>query len=139
MSASGTSDRPAARATPRELRQFARTVGGAFVVLAAVGAWRHRAVPAVAFGVAGVLLAAAGVIAPGRLGPLFRAWMGLAHVISRVTTPIVLGLVYFGVFTPFGLVMRLAGRRPLARPRGAASFWVERAPEARRSDLHRQF
>lgn len=127
------------RTTPGELRRFALTVGGAFIALAVVAAWRARATPATAFGVVGVALAAAGVAAPARLGPVFRAWMGLAHAMSRVTTPIFLGVVYFAAFAPIGLVMRLARRRPLARSRRATSFWVERAPGERASDLRRQF
>lgn len=125
--------------TPEELRRFALTVGGVFVILAAVAVWRTRAVPAAVFGVVGVALGAAGVAVPARLGPVFRAWMRLAHAMSRVTTPIFLGAVYFGVFAPLGWVMRLAGRRLLTRPRAATSFWVERAPEERASDLRRQF
>ena len=40
---------------------------------------------------------------------------------------------------PGSLAMRLVGRRPLARPRNAVTYWVERPPSARRSDLRRQF
>ena len=32
---------------------------------------------------------------------------------SRVTTPVLLGLVYYMVFTPVGLARRLVGRNPL--------------------------
>ncbi len=133
----GPADAPAP--TTRELRRFALAVGGAFVVLGAAGAWRGRATAAAAFGVLGGALLVAGLAVPARLGPVYVAWMGLAHAVSRVTTPIFLGVIYFGVFTPFGLVMRIAGRRSLGRPRGAASFWVERPPGARQSDLRRQF
>ena len=130
---------PRAPVSARELRRFALTVGGAFLALAAAGAWRHRPLVAGVCAPLAVVLLGAGLTIPGRLGPVYHAWMGLAHAISRVTTPVFLGVVYFGVFTPFGFVMRLTGRRPLTRPRGAATFWVERAPGARRSDLRRQF
>jgi hypothetical protein len=87
----------------------------------------------------GTLLVAAGLLAPARLGPVYRGWMRLAHAMSRVTTPVFLGVVYFGVFTPLGLVMRLLGRRALGGAKGSGSYWVERPPGARRSDLRRQF
>ncbi len=133
-------DRPAAApASPHELRRFGLTVGGAFLALAALGVWRHRPL-AVALGAPlGALLVGVGLAAPARLGGVYRAWMALARGLSRVTTPVFLGVVYFGVFTPIGLVMRVLGRRPLARRRGAPSYWATRAPGARASDLRRQF
>ena len=123
----------------RELRGFALTVGTAFLALAAVGYWRGReAAPAVA-GALGATLVVAGVLAPARLGLAYRVWMGLAHAISRVTTPLFMSAVYLAVLTPLGIAMRLAGRRPLSRRRDAKTFWVDRRPGDRRSDLRRQF
>ena len=125
-------------ATPRVLRSFALTVGGAFVALGALLLLRGRAawwVPATL----GVALAVAGLAAPARLGPLYRAWMRMALAISRVTTPIFMGIVYFLILTPLGAAMRLLGRRPLGRERSATSFWVARPPGERKSDMTRQF
>jgi len=124
--------------TPRELRNFALTVGVAFLVLAAVLYWRGR-LAAVLPGALGAALLAVGIVAPRRLGPAHRAWMALALAISRVTTPLFMGIVYFGVLTPLGVVMRLAGRRLLGRTRDATTFWVDRPVGSRRSDLRRQF
>jgi hypothetical protein len=65
--------------------------------------------------------------------------MGLAHLLSKVTTPIFLGIVFFVVVTPVGWLKRLLGSRPLRRPPGS-SAWITRAPDARRSlDMQRQF
>jgi hypothetical protein len=63
---------------------------------------------------AGVLGAWA-LLAPQTLRPLYRAWMRLGLLIGRVTTPLILGLVFVGLFLPMGLVMRLAGRDPMRR------------------------
>lgn len=129
-----------ARLSSAEGRRFAFTVGGAFAVLAALEAWRGRPHQALAFGGLGAILALAGLLVPDRLGPVYRAWLGLGHLLSKVTTPVFLGLVYFVVLTPVGLLMRLFGRRPLERPAQASSWWVSRAPEARqRTDMERQF
>ena len=129
-----------ARLSAGEGRRFGFVVGGAFLALAALGAWRGRPHQALVCGALGALLVLAGVIVPERLGPVFRAWSALGHVLSRITTPVFLGCVYFLVLTPVGLVMRLLGRRPLVRPDGAPSWWVSRAPHARqRTDMERQF
>jgi hypothetical protein len=66
--------------------------------------------------------------------------MGMAAGISKVTTPIFMAVVYFGVFTPVGLLRRVAGRSPL-RPRPPnASLWVIRGGEGKRpADMEHQF
>ena len=128
-----------ARLTASEGRRFAFPVGGVLAALAAVSAWRGgQAVPWVLGSLGGGLLVA-GVIAPARLGPVHRAWMRMALAISRVTTPIIMGVLYFGVMTPVGVVARLAGHKPLVRNRTATSVWVRRGPDERRGDLERQF
>jgi hypothetical protein len=128
-----------ARLSPAEGRKFALTVGIAFLVLAALlHFWRHREATAAVLGALGVLLVLAGLVIPARLGPLQRAWMGLAKAISKVTTPIFMGGVFFIVVTPIGLVMRLFGRRALVHPEHDGGFWAPPASGGR-SDLERQF
>ncbi len=66
--------------------------------------------------------------------------MVMARAISKVTTPVFMGLVYFGVMTPTGLVMRALGKRPLRRREVDGGFWTTREPGARRSqNMERQF
>jgi hypothetical protein len=128
-----------ARLTPAEGRRFGLTVGIAFLVLASLlYLWRHKETAGAAFGVLGALLLIATLVAPTRLGPLQRAWMGLARVISKVTTPVFMGIVFFFVITPIGLLMRLFGRRPLVHRERDRSFWASPASGGR-SDLERQF
>jgi hypothetical protein len=131
-----------ARLTAREGRKFAFTVGVAFVVLAGIAMWRGRHATATVLGILGALLVVAGVVLPTYLGPVQRGWMGLAHAISKVTTPIVLAIIYFGVIAPAGFIMRRLGRKSLARPRDAATYWVtrERGPSPRPADqMQHQF
>jgi hypothetical protein len=126
-----------ARLSPREGRKFAFTLAVAFGVLACFGWWRGGStVPMVLGTIAGVF-ALAGLLVPAHLGPVQRGWMGLAHAISRVTTPIFMGVVYFLVITPVGLLRRLLGGNPLRAHRGATG-WVDRQ-KAPRGDLTRQF
>jgi hypothetical protein len=64
------------------------------------------------------------------LAPFNRAWMRLGALLHHVVSPLMLGLIYFAVFTPVGIVMRLAGRDALLRrwDRAAPSYWVRRDP-----------
>ena len=133
------------RLTAAAGRRFGLTVGAAFVIIAAVlRVWRGAVTVPLVFGGIGALLLAAAVVAPRQLGPLERVWMRLAHLISRVTTPIFLGVVYFVAITPTGIIRRLLGKNALVRSEASGnlapgSFWIVRAPDRTQSDLDRQF
>ncbi len=131
-------DRVPAGLTAAEGRKFAFTVAAAFLVLGGFVWWRQHQTLAMVFGGLGGTLGLAGLVAPSALGPVQKAWMGLAHLISKVTTPIFMGVVYFVVITPVSVLMSLFGKRPL-RVRPGETYWKTRAPESRRSDLTRQF
>jgi len=128
-----------ARLTPAQGRRFGLTLGAAFVALGGVLVWRGRAAAPVAL-VLGLALLAAGLVVPARLGPLQHAWMALGAALSRITTPIFLGVVYFAVIMPIGLLLRARGRNPLTVHRSGATCWVPRTVDARsRRDMERQF
>lgn len=128
-----------ARLTVAEGRKFALTVGAAFLVLAGVTWWRGHPRVSITLAALGGALVLAGLIVPGNLDRVYRAWMGLAHLISRITTPILMGLVYFVVLAPIAFGMRAFGYDPLRQRRRASSGWQPRDPGARRGDLSRQF
>lgn len=128
-----------ARLSPAEGRKFGLTVGIAFLVLASLlHFWRHKETAAAVLGALGALLVLAALAVPTRLGPVQRAWMGLAHAISKVTTPIFMGVVFYLVITPIGILMRLVGRRSLVNRERDGGFWVAPASGGR-SDIERQF
>ncbi len=128
-----------ARLTPAEGRKFGLLVGGAFLLLAALMWRRTHVTAATVAGVFGALLVIGGVVAPAHLGPVYRGWMGLAKAISKVTTPIVMSIIFFLVLTPAGFLVRLFGHRPLTHPRGAGTYWHSRPEGARRGDMDHQF
>jgi hypothetical protein len=128
-----------ARLTTAQGRKFSFTVGIALLMLAGVVYWRGKPIVSSVLGGIGALLILAGLVAPTQLGPVEHAWFRLAHAISKVTTPIIMGILYFMVLTPVGLVMRLMGRKALVHGSPAGSAWVQRPENARRGDLERQF
>ncbi|HYI45235.1 MAG TPA: SxtJ family membrane protein [Actinomycetota bacterium] len=81
-----------------------------------------------AAGVSGAFLLLA-LVVPSVLGPLNRVWMRVAALVQKVVNPVVIGVLFFVVITPVGLVMRLFGRDPLKRKRSDANtYWIERDP-----------
>lgn len=119
-------------------RKFGLTVGIAFLVLAGIGYWRGHPITFRVLGSLGVLLIAGALVAPTMLGPVERAWMGLARIISRVTTPIFMGIVYFILLTPIGLLRRTFGKSALVHQPGSTGVWLDRRPSPR-GVLDRQF
>ena len=77
-----------------------------------------------------VLMAAVTVIRAELLAPLKRAWMKLGELLHHVVSPVILGLIFFGVFTPVALVMRMIGRDAMCRAWDPAkpTYWVNREP-----------
>lgn len=68
--------------------------------------------------------------APEKLASLNRGWMRFGALLHRIVSPIVLGIMYFCLITPYALVMRVAGRDPLCRRLNpnARSYWIDRTP-----------
>jgi Saxitoxin biosynthesis operon protein SxtJ len=129
-----------ARLTREEGRKFGLTVGVAFLAFSGLLGWRGRLLAALVFAAIGCVLVLAGLLIPTRLGPIHRAWMGLAHGLSRVTTPIFMGVVYFLVLTPTGWIMRRFGQNPIRHSLSEGSFWLRKtAEEDRRGKMEHQF
>lgn len=61
----------------------------------------------------GAALLIPGLVAPALLAPVYKAWMWLGLALNKIVSPVVLGALFFLVFLPYGLVMRLMGRDPL--------------------------
>ena len=66
------------------------------------------------------------------LRPLNILWFKFGMLLHLVISPVVLGIMFFAVFTPIGWLMRLSGKRPLnlAFDAQAPSYWVQRKPPA---------
>lgn len=66
---------------------------------------------------------------PAILSPFHRAWFLLGEMLGKIVSPVVLGVIFFGLLTPVGLVTRLFGRDELRlKKRESSSHWVEREP-----------
>jgi predicted membrane metal-binding protein len=71
-----------------------------------------------------------GAARPALLTPLNRLWMRFGLLLGYIVSPIALGVVYFLVLTPVGLLLRWRGGDPLRLKRrpDTASYWVPRQP-----------
>jgi len=98
------------------LREFALVTGGIVAVLfGLVLPWLIGLnYPVWPWGVGGGLVAW-GLVAPATLRPVYRIWMRFGLILNRITTPLILGVVFYLLIAPVGLAMRLLRRDPMAR------------------------
>jgi hypothetical protein len=59
--------------------------------------------------------------------PLNKLWMRFGLLLGMIVSPIVLGVIFFGLFTPIALLMRLSGRDELRlKFKGKNTHWISR-------------
>lgn len=124
----------------KELRSFGVVVGGIFSV---IGLWpvlfRGDTPRLWAISVGGALIGL-GLALPSSLKHVHHIWMKIGHVLGYINTRILLGVIFYGLITPMGVIMRLLGKDPMHRVlvSGADTYRVIR-PARSRSHMKSQF
>ncbi|MFQ5513402.1 MAG: SxtJ family membrane protein [Myxococcota bacterium] len=135
----------------RTLRQFGFVALGGFG-LAAVLAWTESLVFAIGLGDwrprIAALLAALGLLSalfslvwPRANRPLYVGLLVVGYPIGFVLSYAILGLLFYLLFTPIGLGLRLLGHDPLQRrfEPDAESYWSEARRERSAESYFKQF
>jgi len=67
---------------------------------------------------------------PRSLAPLNRLWFRFGLLLHGIVSPIVLGIMFYGVITPMGAIMRAFGKDLLRLKfdKSSQSYWVDRVP-----------
>ena len=74
------------------------------------------------------------------LRPLNKLWMHFGFLLGKIISPIVLGIIFFGLFTPYGIVMRLLGRDELClKTQKKKSHWILRSKSTTQINFKQQF
>ncbi len=122
---------------PPQLRQFAAIALGALPLVA----WWWDA-GTLGWSLAGLVMAwaALGLLRPPAIRPLYWALSALALPIGWVLGEVLLALVYYALFVPLGLAMRLARRDPLQRQFApeAPTYWQPKKQPAGPASYLRQ-
>ena len=98
------------------LRKFGLVTGAIVVVLfGALLPWLlDHNYPLWPWYIAGVLWVLA-LLLPIVLNPIYHVWMRFGMVLGWINTRIILGLVFYAIFTPVGFVMKLLKKDPMHR------------------------
>jgi hypothetical protein len=136
-------DRWRAQPKPRaasDLRKFGFVMAVAFGLIGGLMLWRGRAPAPYLIGLAGAFALFA-VVVPAALRPVERGWLWLGERIGRVMTTVIVGLMYFLVVTPIGLVKRLVSgdSMGLKLDRAAPSHWLPVDPAGPASRPNKPF
>lgn len=126
--------------TRPQLRQFAATALVASGVVGAALRWRFSFdVGAIGVWSAGAVVFALGMIAPALVRPLYRLLLGLALPIGWIVSHVFLRVIFYGILTPAGLVLRAFGRDTLRiKKPNASTYYLEREQRKGLSDYYRQ-
>lgn len=72
--------------------------------------------------------------------PLNKLWMRFGLLLGMIVSPIVLGVIFFGLFTPIATLMRLSGRDELSlKFTQKVSHWISRGEPIKSESFKQQF
>ena len=83
-----------------------------------------------------LIFAAVGLLVPIALTPFYRAWMRFGLIAAFINTRIIMFVLYYALFVPTGLVMKLFGRDALARTTSGKTADSYRVASAVRPNDH---
>lgn len=111
-------------------RRFGILIGLALVATGVRGYFHSwSASPVVVVLALGAIFLLLAWLAPRRLTPLTAAWMRFGEILGRIVSPIVLGIIFFGMITPVAAATRMFGRDELRlRRTKEKTFWIARRP-----------
>lgn len=125
-----------------ELRKFGIIMTVFFALLGGLFLWRGRGF-FWCFFVLSLLFAGCGLIRPVVLGPVYKAWMKMSHIIGGVMSRLILLILFYLVITPTSLLLKLFGKQFLDigfTKNSPESYWIpKKVSEDEVRDYERQF
>ncbi len=79
-----------------------------------------------------------GILNSKILTPLNKLWMKFGLLLGGIVSPIIMGIIYFFVVTPTGLIMKIFRKDLLLlKKNDSKSYWIEKKDE--KSSMKNQF
>ena len=125
----------------KKLREFGFLIGGIFVVIAAILFYFEKE-SYYYLAIAGVLLIIPAFFYPKLLLPIHKLWMAFSVVLGYFSTRLILGILFYLVITPMGLIAKLFGTDFLDRKieKNKETYWILREDELNtKEETERQF
>ena len=77
------------------------------------------------------------IINPNLFAFLNKLWIKFGNLLGKIISPIIMGLVFFFVVTPTGILIRILKKDVMGLKRGASSYWINREDKAQ--SMRKQF
>ncbi len=105
-------------------------MASALILFALLAGYKGAVKFGFALGFFSLTFLAAGALFPRKLGGVHRRWMRFAEIIGAFNAKLILGLMYYAVFTPVRCVFALLGNDPMKRKPepDAETYWVAHDP-----------
>ena len=111
-----------------------------FAFLAVYFYFKNSGIEVYLFGALGLIFLCLTVFKAKLIQPLNKLWMNFGLFLGKIFSPIVLGFIFFGLFTPTAFFMRLIGRDELQlKLCSKCSYWKSRIDQIQPSSFRRQF
>jgi len=123
-----------------DMKRFGITMGMGFLVIAIIVLFGNRHNPLFIFFVSFVFFVLA-FLRPLILKPIYVFWIKMAFLLGWVNTRIILIVLFYTLFTPIGLVMKLfrIDLLDMAIDRNRESYWRKKEEIDPPADYRRQF
>jgi len=110
-------------------RSFGWFFAAIFFAFAAYAHWRAWIVTAPTAFLLGIILGMIAAVAPQRLSKANRVWNSIGNFLGKITSPLIMAIVFFLMITPISLITRFYGRDELKiKRRLVQSYWLDRSP-----------
>ncbi len=109
------------------LRKFGITMGIAFLVISALLIFNHKR-NILPFAIISTGFFVISLTFPLKLKPVYFIWMKLAFILGWINTRIILIIIFYLLFTPLGMLMRLFGKDllELKIERNTSTYWKKK-------------
>jgi hypothetical protein len=103
------------KSTDRDLRKFGLTLSALLIIFASGVPMlrRHQLVMPPCY--LALMLAFVATVFPRFLGPLRVLWTHVGNILGAINTRVILGILYFTIFVPMAIMMRMRGTDKLGR------------------------
>jgi hypothetical protein len=121
-------------------RKFGFFFTSVFAVLGIYSFYAAMIYWAYAFAFISVIFLIVTLVKADILLPLNILWMRLGFLLGRIVSPVILGLIFFGIFTPIAVITRIIGRDELSlKLMKKPSYWILRSKSVKSEFFKNQF
>jgi hypothetical protein len=116
-------------------RKFGFFFAFVFILLSAYLFWSDLELASFLCTIFTILLLTISLINPTLLAPFNKLWLQLGLGLAWLVNPLIMGTIFFGIFTPVSLLTKLAGRDILnLRMKQLESYWTKQTSKTNVQD-----